>query len=181
MTNGINNKKADLILRKNKGRQILNSWVEGFIIASMLNLEDISFVSLEETDSLKTNFVSKMQHDNKIFRFNIEINRKAELYSTLKHMASLIGPLRVIMFTDVDKYLGAVDVPADSVLIRAKNIWNYIGNDFVLLDNNLDSGICIEINYYNLQGSYEKNGVLEINSWGKLELRGVNSYCKRTT
>ena len=72
----------------------------------------------------------------------------------------------MVLFSDVDEYIGAARVRTDAVLEHPMRIWEFVGNDLALATADLSSGLCVEINSYTSEGDYRRDGIYCFTGWG---------------
>src|SRR5207249_3292230 len=80
---------------------------------------------------------------------------------------SLIEPSTpLVLFSSVDEYIGAIRLPAGVVLTRFQAVWEVVEEDFLVSTLDLGSALCVELNFYDVEGRYVRDGVFEVAGWG---------------
>jgi len=157
--------RLDLALRRDRGRRLVSEWLARFRTAAELPPSFENFVGLEETERLKQRFVERLRSGVSINKYSLPAHLHEPMFAQLK-LRSAVGPARVILFSNVDQYIGAVYVPSDVVLSHAKEMWDLVGEDLSMCSDDLSDGLCLELNYYDDAGRYVADGVYQVAGWG---------------
>jgi hypothetical protein len=159
-------------LKSNRAKQILGQWKAALSSACAIQLSNDDFLGPEETAILKAQFFSKVRHEGgDTVNLNWPKGRLREVLDYLEDICIEVGESPVVLFSSVDHLIGAVRVPADRVLGNAMSVWEVVKNDLCLATEDLAGGLCVEQNYYDLQGEYVAEGVYELTGWGDFSQR----------
>jgi hypothetical protein len=163
-------------LRKNRGRQLFADWSQSLSAACGIEIAPSSFLSIEETEKLKTAFLARVKLESRAGTITWFKNEKTDLVSHLVDLCDHAGSLSVILFNKLDQFIGAPLVPADCVLRNVLEVWDVVEEDLDLASKNLDHGLCLEVNFYTPLGQYIKEGVYEMTTWGLFsKKKGIRS------
>jgi hypothetical protein len=154
-----------LAIRRNRGKALLPDWLERFNSLTGARADSDILLSLEATEQLRVEFVNRMQSGAICYR-EWPVHRKDNLTGFLRALSRNVGSLEVVLFSDVDEYIGAASVRSDAVLENATDIWEFVGNDLAFATLDLSSGLCVEMNYYTSEGAYRRDGVFSFTGWG---------------
>jgi len=155
--------KLNSALEKNRASRIRSSWTASLSQACGMEIAPEYFLSLKETTALKEAFWSKVRGKGCPRRFYSKKNFE-QIESGLKAITN--GQLTSVLFSSVDKYIGAVRLPASVVFNHIQSIWKVTEEDFCVATPDLQNGICLEFNYYDERGDFIKEGVYELSLWG---------------
>jgi hypothetical protein len=161
--------RLDLALRRDRGRRLVSEWLICFRAAAQFQPSSEDFVDLEDTERLKNRFVEILRSGTSIKKCSLPAHLNETMFEQLK-LRSAVGPARVILFSDVDHYIGAVHVPSDVVLSHAREIWELVGEDLSMCSDDLSHGLCLELNYYDQAGRYLADGVYQVTAWGAFSI-----------
>jgi hypothetical protein len=76
---------------------------------------------------------------------------------------------KMILFSDVDIYIGAVTIDGKVVLEHPFEIWDVVGNDLMLSSPSIGDGLCLEFNIYG-----RNKTEYELSLWGRFSLPEAN-------
>jgi hypothetical protein len=140
-------------------------------------LTDADLLDLTETAELRASFAHHLMNLPPHLREDWAICEGDALFVTLRDYAPRLRDLFAVLFGSFDEYVGAIRVPASSVLANARDVWQATEQDLALTTLNLDSGICLERNFYDTHGSYRASGVFTLAAWGRFhELLTFSSH-----
>lgn len=165
----------ELALRKERGKRIFHEWTNSLAEACGTKVSSANFLSIEHTDELKREFFRRLKAKQGVSRHNWPKHSLPELSAQLTDLCIDLRLTPVVLFSDVDEYLGAVELPATSVLLNIARVWKVVHDDFRVATPDITSGLCLEANFYDLRGKYLEAGVLEVVSWGVFEAHLTNS------
>jgi hypothetical protein len=160
--------RLDTLIRQNRGTQILPLWIATLEHACGVAPKNDDFVGLTETLNLRKRFFERVKSGVEGSHFYLRVGSFDELKQRLKSLGHRLGPRPLILFSSVDRLIGAVRIPAISALENAEAVWEVVGEDLSLTSADLVDGLCVEKNYYGGNGRYVKEGIFEITAWGKL-------------
>jgi hypothetical protein len=141
----------------------------------------MAFMSREDTTRLRDRFLSKVRDKvclRDCFFSKVRDENSGtitllwygdalnEVMSYLIGLAPHIGDISVVLFSNVDKYIGAVSLPVQRVLRNAKAVWEFVDEDLCVTTADGRNGLCVEFNFYTPEGRYVSEGVYEITAWG---------------
>jgi hypothetical protein len=159
------NPKLDLALRKNRGEKMRRDWVARLKQASACNISPEHFLPLEQTESLKKVFFEKTMAKD-VMRQHFASGSLDKLADALMNLSISARLMPVILFSSVDQYLGAVQLPASVALSNFLAIWKVVEEDFCISTLDSKNGLCLERNFYDEGGNHVKDGVYELIAWG---------------
>jgi hypothetical protein len=159
-------REMELALKKNRGQRIVADWTRRLSLACGVEISAASFLSVEKTQELKSAFFDKVKNDRKAIKAFWERQDKDDLVAHLFDVCIDVRSLPVILFSSVDEFIGAVRVPAECILRNAMSVWRVVEEDLSLATDDLQSGLCLEENFYAPTGEYVKTGGFEIAAWG---------------
>jgi len=122
-------------------------------------------LSIERTEELKNAFTKRMQSEEVSHR-EWYARQRNEMVHHVRVLTLEAGALEVILFSNIDEYIGAARTRADLMLANPLRTWEFVGNDLMIATENLGSGLCLELNNYTRGGDYVKDGVYELTTWG---------------
>lgn len=160
------NPELDLALRRNRGVAIKREWAESLQAACGCKFNDDDFLSLPETELLKRAFFAKIKSGVATAR-EWRAAVLPEIIGLLVSAAPRIGPLPIVLFSSVDEYLGGLRASADMILLHAASVWRVVSEDLTITTEDLENGLCVGTNYYDMRGEYVATGVIEVRAWGR--------------
>jgi hypothetical protein len=170
--------QLDFVVRRNRGKLILHQWAKQLSIALGQEVLSEQFLSLVRTDRLKVEFVNRLKERHGVERQNWPIDSLPQLANKLRDLCSHVRLTPVVLFSAVDSYVGAVQMSASPALLNFPAIWKVVEDDFRIATPDLQSGLCVERNYYDIGGTYVKNGALETATWGVFCIKNPASVAK---
>lgn len=175
---GDHRRDMELRLRKNRGHGLATEWSRSLSAACDVAISANSFLSIERTEELKRAFFTKVKMEGQAIKAWWEKQEKEILSAHLLDMCVHVRTLPVILFSSVDQFVGAVRVPADCVLRNAMAVWEVIKEDLSLATEDLQHGLCLEENFYNLSGEYVREGLYELTAWGVFARNRGSKRCQ---
>jgi hypothetical protein len=154
-------------LRKNHGRRLAAEWSRSLSAASGVEISASSFISVERTEELKRAFFAKVKSEDRAMKASWEKDERETLLAHLLDTCVDVRTLEVILFNCLDRFVGAVRVPADCVLRNAMAVWQVVKEDLSMMTEDLQHGLCLEENFYAPSGEYVREGLYELTAWGK--------------
>jgi hypothetical protein len=158
-------RRISLARRESRGRALLSDWLERFNSVTGTPLSPGALLSLDATEQLKRAFVNHLRSGEFHYR-EWPTAQKDDLLGFLRGLSRHVGSLDVVLFSDVDEYIGAARVRTDAVLEHPMRLWEFVGNDLALATPDLSSGLCVEMNYYTSEGEYNRDGIYSVTGWG---------------
>ena len=125
-----------------------------------------SFLSLEHTDAAKKQFVDKLTSALSIHK----VYSKAAISEITQMLTDACIDMRnhpVLLFSSVDDFIGAPQLPAATVLLNFERLWKVVEQDFRVATPDINSGLCVEDDFYDSFGNYVKEGVYRVSVWGE--------------
>jgi hypothetical protein len=166
-----NAKRLELALRKNRGRRLVAEFSLRLSQAFDVEVCASSFLSIEETGELKTAFYSIVRDERRAVRTFWRKTQSDDLIAHLLEMRKIARSPNAIVFSSVDRFIGAVRVPADCVLRNAMVVWQVVGEDLSLATDDLHDGLCLEETFYTAGAEYVREGLYELTAWGVFAIR----------
>ena len=155
----------DAIVR-NKGRQILPNWIQQFTEATDYSISSSDFLELVETKRIRTLFYDRVKfRENCLFK-EWSIDCFEEVTNYLLEVDKAAGSVEVYLLSDVDTYIGALQIHSSIVFYNVHSVWELVHDDLSLTSLNLQDGLCLERNYYSNSGEYHRDGLYQLTSWG---------------
>lgn len=124
------------------------------------------FLPLGDTDDLKNRFADRLKEGPGLVRRNLPKASLRRLAEALLELSRSMESTPLVVFNSIDEYIGAVQLPANVVLQNFLAVWDVVGEDFSVATRELQSGLCVEINFYDTDGRYVKDGICELTAWG---------------
>lgn len=163
------NPQLALALRKNRGKQIRPDWIVRLKQACGYEVPSESFLSLETTETLKSDFLAQVRRHQASGRQYWLGGACDRFANCLNKLGLELGSKRLVLFSSVDEYLGAVELPAAVITSGFRAIWDVVEEDFCVTTADLKDGLCVELNFYDADGKYVQEGVWEVTCWGAFE------------
>jgi hypothetical protein len=165
-----------LCIRRNRGKQIAGNWVHALEEACGIQPSAQDFLGLRETEDLKKAFFQRVREVASgttvpSLHQYWALGQLADLTMCLRQLAGTVNGMRARLFSSADKYIGAVRVPADRILLHPFETWRVVEEDLALVTDDLLSGLCLELNYYDTHGLYVVEGIYELTAWEALQPR----------
>ena len=164
-----NKLQLDKALRKNRGLQIRSKWITKLLEVAGIKLTDKDFLTIEETEILKQSFFDQVKNVKDVIHQNFPIHSLKDFLSKAQDLAINFHNRPVIVFNDVDKYIGAVRLSGEQIFPNLENIWDVTGEDLCITTPDIKDGLCLEFNLYSNAGEYVKEGVFEFFVWGEFK------------
>lgn len=161
-------KALDLDHRRSRGAEMRAEWIATLEEACSATVAPQSFLSLEQTQELKSKFFDKVKNRTAYFYRYWSPQQLSEVEMLLRVLSFDVDGMQVVLFSEVDQYTGAVVLPASGVLANARKVWEVVKGDLALTTSDLQHGLCLEHNFYNESGHYSKEGFYELTAWGAL-------------
>jgi hypothetical protein len=152
-------------LQRNRASAVRTGWVRKFQALTGVDEVANALLSAEMTAALKQQFVRRLKSADGAYR-EWPVRAREDVIAHLRSLGRLVGPVEVILFSNVDELIGGARVTADLVLGDPFTIWDFVGNDLSMVTEDLSSGLCVEMNDYTRSGEYEKDGVFSVLAWG---------------
>jgi hypothetical protein len=159
-------KSLSLAVRRNRGSQILGGWIAALKEACGFEATPENFLTLEETEELKRKFFERVKSKNNCFHRYWPQEALRDIASLLKGLGPAAYSTTVALFSNVDKYIGAVSLPAGRVLSNPEAVWKVVDEDLSITTLDLQHGLCLEYNFYTDGGEYIREGFYELTAWG---------------
>jgi hypothetical protein len=161
------NRKLELALRKNRGSNILYEWTQRLVQACQREVLPEQFLPLEETERLRSVYSQKVASGEDIVRRNFPKGQLGMIERLFRTFSERLDPEQiVVLFSSVDYYVGAVQLPAEPILRNLLSVWGVVEEDLRLATLDMKNGLCLEVNFNDMEGKYVKDGVYEISVWG---------------
>lgn len=157
--------QLEMALRRNRGRRLISEWRTRFNAATDFESSAEDFLGLEDTADLKEKFIEVLRSDPSVEKSSIAAHAHEGMFERLKS-TGVHEPSRVILFSNVDAYIGGLRVPPDVVLAHAKEVWELVGEDLSMCSEDLVHGFRLELNYYDEAARYVADGVYQMAGWG---------------
>jgi hypothetical protein len=154
------------IQNRTKALKIRQQWIFEFSKLSGFQVSEQNFITIEKTASLKESVNGLLKKRGSTKKRFWAITERKELRSFLIDLCISYGMIEVILFSKVDSILGAINLPAHYVLRNFEDIWIFLQVDLCITTPDLHDGLCLEENYYDEDGEYHPDGVLELSTWG---------------
>jgi hypothetical protein len=161
------NHRLSELVRDNRGKKIRSTFLRDLSMSCGVEVDEIHFLNVEDTQSLKAEFIEKVKSSVGTFHDHWPKQDWMKLASTLENLATSLGDQSVVLFSNVDQYIGAVRIQARYVLLHPEATWRVVGEDLSIRSDH-DGGLCLEENFYTRCGEYLREGVYEVTAWGNL-------------
>jgi hypothetical protein len=159
----------ELRLKKNRGHRLVAEWSGSLSGACGIEISASSFLPIERTMELKRAFFTKVKARSEESSRCWDKQERDTVVSHLLNACVEVRSISVVLFSSVDQFVGAVRVPADSVLRNAMSVWEVVKEDLSLTTEDLQHGLCLEENFYTTSGDYVRGGLYELTAWGVFE------------
>ncbi len=144
-------------------------WIAHFYELSGCQLSEESFMPLLETQELKDRFYAKIRES--INRQQISLESLSHLHRAIAGLGQSLSGVDLLLFGREDEWTGAVKLPAGLLFEKIESLWTLFGGEFPVVTCALTDGLCVEWVNYRSDGSFVKEGLYEIVSWGRLTFR----------
>jgi hypothetical protein len=158
-------------LIRNRAMRIFSPWLASISEALAMTVSKEHFLTRQETAALKTRFFDQVilrQQNREEVYYSVE--DKETLSAAMHQLADTVVDLPSVLFSDVDRYIGAVRLPAGVILRNAFRVWELVKEDLSFVTEDLESGFCLEYNYYDDTHEFVKEGAYELTAWGRLRI-----------
>lgn len=149
-------------LRQNRGRLLRQTWLESLSRAVKTSIEQDQLLPLQETEELKDAFYQQVQRDS-VQRLYWNGDQRLQVLRTLQTIRQQFST-EVILFSEVDYYVGGVRILSHLVLDYPFEVMEAINHDLALVTRGLEDGLLLELNIYG------KNTEYELSTWGGFSL-----------
>ncbi|MCY2965979.1 MAG: hypothetical protein NT069_20500 [Planctomycetota bacterium] len=156
----------ELRLRKNRGHRLVADWSLSLSRACGVEISATSFLSIERTEDLRRAYFNKIRTISDKAKLFWGTQERDRLVAHLLDVCVDVRTTAVILFSSVDRFVGAVRVPADTVLRNAIAVWDIVNEDLCVTTDDLQHGLCLEENFYYPAGEYVSGGLYELTVWG---------------
>ena len=162
------NANKDFIFRAAKGKKIMPEIIKKSATLRGFSVTPSDFLHLEQTDKIKERFFNFVKNGSgfkcyfsreNIDRFFIRLEEKD--FNEIDE--------RLLLFGSFDEYVGALLVPLSFVYNNKNTIFEFVEQDLAMATIDLTHGFCLELNYYDQDGTYVKEGIFELTAWGFFE------------
>jgi hypothetical protein len=153
-------------LRNNRGRLLVADFSIALSEACGVKVAAQSFLSIQQTEELKKPFFTRVRDERERPMPYWQKQDRACVVAYCHDLGRDIGPHPVILFSSIDRYVGAVRLPADSILQNAMSVWSVVKDDLSLATEDLQNGLCLEENFYTPGGEYMRDGIFDLTAWG---------------
>lgn len=157
----------DLVLRNNRGIRIRAQWMAKLTETTGIKISLKDFLSIKDTEILKQLFFEKIKNDKHLLQKNFSTDSFNEILASFRDLSIDLHKLQVIVFSNVDQYIGAVYLSAGQVFLNLGTIWDAVGEDLCITTQDLKNGLCLEFNFYTDTGEYKKEGIYKYSAWGQ--------------
>lgn len=151
---------------RNRGRQILPLWMDKFRGITGHNIECTDFIDTSRTRQMKEAFFERVKAQTGCCAREWHARDFSEVLSLLKEMSYCVGSVEVVLFSDVDSYIGALRVQSTLVLTYADKLMDLVKEDLCFASEDMSLGMCIEFNYHSEGGEYSRDGFYRLVTWG---------------
>lgn len=158
--------RKDILLRRQKGKHILPKWKASLEEAINQSLSGDIFLDIEHTEQLRSAFFVQVRHCSDTCQF-FHQDRLDSILSDVRLAMEMQGDKAVVLFHSQDKYIGAVQLAAETLAFSLKDIWKIAEEDLCVATIDLRNGFCLEHNYYDEMGTYVPGGAFQLTAWGE--------------
>lgn len=152
-------------LKRAQVQKRAEAWRQSLSSATGYHVSANDHLAANPTNHLKQAFLASLRQAT-CQRMNCPCNQRDLLNASLQQLMSDVPNIKVVLFHNLDDAIGAVEIPCHGVLGHPFETWDVVGNDLTIVTPDLSSGLCLEMNYYDLTGEYQTNGVYEVAYWG---------------
>ena len=160
-------------VERNRARKLIGPWTKALSDACNADVRSSAFLSIEETGRLRNAFFEMVKNSSEPMKRNWPRYDIGDLIAHTSKLREIAGQLTVVVFSDVDRLIGAVRLRAAAVLSHLFAVWNVVHEDLAITTADLNNGLCLELNFYTLSGQYVKEGVFEMTAWGAFASGGA--------
>lgn len=152
-------------LRQQEGRDIRRQWIQSLRAATATVVSTSDLLDLDRTESLRDQFFGTIRRPKGAFRGYWPAMRRDAIESVLHKLSQNAGDSSIILFSSVDRRIGAVQIAAHSVLTRPFDVWEVVQQDLSFCTFDLANGLCLELNHLDWTGNHADT--YEMTSWGQ--------------
>lgn len=171
--NEMRGRRLELALRRNRGTQIRPGWLAAIRAACHVDVSEEDLLPLEETEDLKHAFFVALK-ERCSYLEHWPASALTEIATLLSIMAADVGSLPIVLFSSVDQYIGALQLPASAVLENSLATWRVVEEDLRFATIDMKSGLCLEFNDYTEIGERIVRDMYELGSWGNFVPKAEN-------
>ena len=153
-------------IRRNRARRIRQPWLNRFRAETGIRVSDGTLLPLPETVALKRRFYELVRAGGDAHLFWSRQETDA-LFDKLRRLAGQNLP-SIVLFSSVDEDIGALELPAEAVLLRAERVWESVEIDLAMASRDCSDGLCLGESMYDADGNFVAGGVYELVCWGRL-------------
>jgi hypothetical protein len=158
--------KLDLAKRRKRAQELLPAWIaELERLTGETALLDRR-IDLQETERKKAAFFHRLQ-SGEVTTLEWSAEERGRIPEHLAEVSRRAADLEIVLFSNVDRFIGAVRMSAHAVLAQPLEVWAHVGDDLCVASADLEDGLCLEQNYYRSDGQYRKDGLYELSTWGR--------------
>ncbi|MHB0998639.1 MAG: YxiF family protein [Armatimonadota bacterium] len=173
MNDEIGNESAlQKAIDRNRARLILSDWIQIFSNTINHPIDSSDFLDIDETTRLKTIFWEKIAdyeiHDAIVWN-------DGSLDYPIRYLRELdkqVDNIRVCLFHEDDKYIGALQIPSSVIFNNVEKIWNLTRTEIEIITSDAESGLDLEHDYYTSAGEYIRDGFFQLECWGIFDVKG---------
>lgn len=158
--------QLEAALRKNQGEQIRDNWLKKISDACDVNIGLNELLNIKETEGIKKRFFDKVKIMSQINCLEWPRDSFKEVILYLNKIILSNICMEVILFSSVDRYIGALRLPLKYLLNNIEKIWGVVEDDLSVASIDLEHGVCLELNFYRCDGIYIKDGIYQLTAWG---------------
>lgn len=134
-----------------------------------VELTSDQFLSHGETISLKALFYATLARLPQSAKRNWPIADRDKLSHQLAGLSS-DSDRKVIVFHSEDEQLGAFRLRSQVASQFAFELWRVVGEDLRLMTSDCESGLCLGVEQYSLDGDFLPEEIYEYSCWGRFRL-----------
>ena len=161
--------KLAMGLRLNRGRLLQPAWLSELSRACGTNISPAALLPVVETEALKQRFFDRAIHGS-VQRLFWRGEQRAQVEDMLHAIRQQVST-EVILFSEVDFYIGAVRLHSDVVLDHPFEVWSVVSWDLMMTTPLLEDGFRLEHNTYGLQKTE-----YELTTWEQFSVSGNDLF-----
>lgn len=158
--------RKDVLQRQQRGKRIFSEWKALLEDALSRSVSAECFLGIEETEQLRAEYFEVFEQHNQNDRRFAAKDALGRLLDEIERSLARDGERPVVLFHSQDKYIGAVRLDAEAISRALEAIWRLTEEDLCVATPDLNSGFCLEMNYYDGSDTYVPDGVFELTAWG---------------
>lgn len=165
---------------ENQARLLRPNWTAQLSSILETTIEPSCFLSPDQTLELRHLVVKRIHEYAFDISFEFLPNVAAKVWEVLHCAAEHHHRRTSVFFHDRDRILGAVRVPLGLAYQHAEALWRFGHEDFTVVDESMNAGVIIELNYYDHCDVYFKEGIFSLSAWGdfRVGIRNPDANCK---